>query len=64
MANRRMLTSDIFSDDIFMELDDVTRLLWIGLITICADDQGRFQNNDFLIKSQVFPADKKTPAKI
>ena len=64
MANRRMLTSDIFSDDIFMELDDVTRLLWIGLITICADDQGRFQNNDFLIKSQVFPADRKSPSRI
>jgi len=59
-----MLTSDIFSDDIFMELDDVTRLLWIGLITICADDQGRFQNNDFLIKSQVFPADRKSPSRI
>lgn len=64
MANRRMLTSDIFSDDIFMELDDVTRLLWIGLIIICADDQGRFQNNDFLIKSQVFPADRKSPSRI
>ena len=64
MANRRMITSDIFSDDVFMTLDDFTRLLWIGLITVCADDQGRFQNNDFLIKSQVFPADKKTPAKI
>lgn len=64
MANRRMLTSDIFSDDIFMELDDVTRLVWIGLITICADDQGRFQNNDFLIKSQVFPADRKSPSRI
>ncbi len=64
MANRRMITSDIFSDDVFMFLDDSTRLLWFGLITVCADDQGRFQNNDFLIKSQVFPADKKTPAKI
>jgi len=64
MANRRMITSDIFSDDVFMFLDDLTRLLWFGLITVCADDQGRFQNNDFLIKSQVFPADKKTPAKI
>lgn len=64
MANRRMITSDIFSDDVFMMLDDFTRLLWIGLITVCADDQGRFQNNDFLIKSQVFPADNKTPAKI
>ena len=64
MANRRMITSDMFSDDVFMMLDDFTRLLWIGLITVCADDQGRFQNNDFLIKSQVFPADNKTPAKI
>ena len=64
MANRRMITSDIFSDDVFMTLDDFTRLLWIGLITVCADDQGRFQNNDFLIKSQVFPADRKSPSRI
>ena len=64
MANRRMITSNIFSDDVFMTLDDFTRLLWIGLITVCADDQGRLQNNSLLIKSQVFPADNKSASRI
>lgn len=64
MANRRMLNSDLFSDDVFMELDDVTRLVWIGLIVMSADDQGRLQDNELLIKSQIFPMDNKTSAKI
>jgi len=64
MANRRMINSDLFSDDVFMELDDLTRLVWIGLIVMSADDQGRLQDNELLIKSQIFPMDNKTPAKI
>ena len=64
MANRRMINSDLFSDDIFMELDDVTRLVWIGLIVMSADDQGRLQDNELLIKSQIFPMDNKSPDKI
>ena len=59
-----MINSDLFSDDVFMELDDLTRLVWIGLIVMSADDQGRFQDNELLIKSQIFPMDKKAPAKI
>ena len=61
MSNRRMINSDLFSDDIFMELDDVTRLVWIGLIVMAADDQGRLQDNELLIKSQIFPMDDKSP---
>jgi hypothetical protein len=64
MANRRMLNSDLFSDDVFMELDDLTRLVWIGLIVMSADDQGRLQDNELLIKSQIFPMDCKSPAKV
>jgi hypothetical protein len=64
MANRRMLNSDLFSDDVFMELDDLTRLVWIGLIVMSADDQGRLQDNELLIKSQIFPMDNKSSAKI
>jgi hypothetical protein len=64
MANRRMINSDLFSDDVFMELDDLTRLVWIGLIVMSADDQGRLQDNELLIKSQIFPMDNKSSAKI
>ena len=64
MGNKRVISSDMFSDDKFMFLDDFTRILWVGLITVCADDQGRFQNNEALIKSQVFPADKKSSSRV
>jgi len=59
-----MINSDLFSDDVFMELNDITRLTWIGLIVMSADDQGRLQDNELLIKSQIFPMDNKTPIKI
>ncbi len=57
MANRRMISSDMFEDENFITFDDVTRLVWVGLIAKCADDQGRLQDNVLLIKSQLFPAD-------
>jgi len=34
MANKRVITSDMFSDDKFMFFDDFTRILWVGLITV------------------------------
>ena len=37
MANKRVITSDMFSDDKFMFFDDFTHILWVGLITVCAD---------------------------
>lgn len=61
MASRRMIASDIFEDDFFISLDTFARLLWIGLIVRCADDQGRLQDNAILIKSQIFPADNIDP---
>jgi hypothetical protein len=36
MANKRVITSDMFSYDKFMFFDDFTRILWVGLITVCA----------------------------
>jgi hypothetical protein len=64
MANRRMMSSELFLDDVFIKLDDITRLVWIGLIVAVADDQGRMQDNYLLIRSQIFPADTKNPARI
>lgn len=64
MANKRMMSSDMFSDDVFMELDDITRLVWIGLIVMSADDQGRLQDNEMLVKSQIFPMDNKPQARV
>ena len=64
MANRRMISSELFLDDVFINLDDITRLVWIGLIVAVADDQGRMQDNYLLIRSQIFPADTKNPARI
>lgn len=58
MANRRMIASDIWRDEFISELTYFERLLWIGLITTCADDQGRLQNKPRLIRADVFPLDE------
>lgn len=57
MANRRMIASNIFTDEFFCELSITERLLWIGLIAQCADDQGRLQDKPNLINSRIFPDD-------
>jgi hypothetical protein len=54
MANRRMIASDIFEDDFIGGLSFFERLLWIGIITSVADDQGRMMDNPALIRSKVF----------
>ena len=56
MANKRLISSDIFTDEFYISLDMLGRNLWIGLI-VTADDQGRMQDNAALIRSAVFPAD-------
>lgn len=61
---RRMITSDMFEDEFYMELDLFERNLWVGLIVRCADDQGRSQDNAVIIRSQIFPADEIGPAAI
>ncbi len=57
MTSRRMITSDTWEDDFFTSLDFFERLLWFGILTGCADDQGRLQDNAVLIRSKVFPVD-------
>jgi DnaD/phage-associated family protein len=57
MASRRMIASDIWRDDFIGSLSLFGRILWVGLIVTCADDQGRILNNAKLIRSDVFPLD-------
>ena len=60
----RLIDSEMWEDDFFIELTIFERLLWIGLLTACADDQGRLQDNAALIRSKVFPVDDFTTADI
>jgi hypothetical protein len=55
MANRRMISSDIWEDDWFGQLDFFEQALWIGLFSKCADDQGRLLNNPVLLRAAIFP---------
>jgi hypothetical protein len=57
MARGRMIASDIFNDEFFCELTLTERLLWIGIITQCADDQGRLSDKPNYINSTIFPDD-------
>lgn len=61
---RRMLNSEMFSDEVFIQLDDITRLIWVGLIVGVADDQGRLLDNPVIIKAKIFPADTKSTQRI
>ena len=54
MASRRMIASDIFEDEFVGNLSYFERLLWIGMITSVADDQGRLMDNPALIRAKVF----------
>lgn len=53
----RNISPEIFTDEFFGQLPMEYRLLWIGLLTSIADDQGRMLDNAALIKAQVFPYD-------
>jgi len=57
MSKGRMISSEIWEDDYFIELSLLERMIWIGLLTCSADDQGRMQDNSRLIHSQLFPVD-------
>lgn len=57
MANKRMIASDIWRDDFVCSLDYFKRLLWVGMIVTCADDQGRIQDRAGFIASDVFPGE-------
>lgn len=53
----RMINAETWEDEFFTSLTIFERLLWIGLIAACADDQGRMQDNAVLIRSKAFPVD-------
>lgn len=55
----RNITPETFADEFFGTLPMTYRLLWIGLITNIADDQGRMLDNPALIRSLIFPYDAK-----
>lgn len=53
----RTIEPSIWRDEFFTSLSMLERLLWIGILSRCADDQGRLANNAALIRSDVFPVD-------
>lgn len=55
MAERRAIKSTIWSDTWFGRLSPFEMVVWIGLFSKCADDQGRMQDDPALIRSQIFP---------
>lgn len=57
MANRRLISGELFDDEFFGGLTMRQRVLWVGLLTACADDQGRFLANASLVRAKVFPFD-------
>lgn len=55
MASRRMISASIFADEWFGPLAFFDQTLWIGLFAACADDQGRMQDNAYLIRAICYP---------
>lgn len=55
MAERRAIKSAIWDDEFFGELDVLPKLVWVGLFSKLADDQGRMIDNPALICSKLFP---------
>ena len=53
----RMIHAAMWEDEFFTSMPQFDKLLWIGLITVCADDQGRFQDSAAMIRSKVFPVE-------
>lgn len=64
MANKRMIAADIWRDDFVCTLDYFERLLWIGMIVTCADDQGRIQDRAGFIGGDVFPGESVSTEKV
>lgn len=50
-----MISGSIFADEWFGPLDFFEKTLWIGLFAACADDQGRLQDNLYIVRSALFP---------
>ncbi len=56
LGQRRMVYTNLWQNEDFARMSKLSRLLYIGLITL-ADDDGRLKGNTTLLKSQVFPYD-------
>jgi hypothetical protein len=64
MSEGRMISAKIFKDDFVGNLNFFERLVWLGLIIACADDQGRCLDNAKLIDAEIFPYDDVSKEKI
>jgi len=64
MANKRMINGHVWEDEFFLTLTIFERLLWIGVLTAAADDQGRMMDSAAMIRSKVFPVDDIALAEI
>lgn len=64
MADRRAIKSCIWDDEFFGELSVLSQLVWIGLFSRMADDQGRLLDNAPLISSRLFPYKNVSPGEI
>lgn len=53
----RHIARETYADEWFGQLPMRIRILWLGLITAYADDQGRMSLNPALIRNTVFPYD-------
>lgn len=60
MARKRVIDPEFWSDEEIGEWSFAARLFYIGLWNF-ADDEGRFKAHNQLLKSQIFPYDKKFP---
>ena len=54
---KRMVYDGVFEDDTLGQMPIPARLLWVGIITAVADDQGRMLDHASLVRSRVFPYD-------
>jgi len=59
MACKRLLPADFFEDEYIGSLLDKEKLLLIGLILSCADDQGRCLDNYRFINGRIFIYDEE-----
>ena len=57
MARKRMIDPRFWTDDKIMDLDPLTRLLFIGIWNF-SDDCGIHLNNSKVLKAEIFPSDE------
>jgi hypothetical protein len=55
MAERRAISSSIWRDADFGRYSLMAMVVWCGLFSKCADDQGRLEDDAALIRNDIFP---------